>query len=598
MALPGDLAFKIKFDLTTSPKRYEFEDTTNYAGLPVANADVRGGFKVTDPLGNIIHNNTTFTDIDGGTSFIYTGLNLPLDVNNDVMEGTHTAIYSIKTDYPIIGVNVGASTFTIAGDHAALITSSAGITVVRSTGNDATYTLVSAVFGGVNTVITVVEVIADATVDGSVQYDDQAVYEATVAVEYSDEIPTIEIDQIVDCFCGTFQSIDTTDYASNVTIVSRTHTVYYPAALVATPVVSSNATITISPIWTKTWTTKIEVSLSIDLGGGNTIDVDLVGSEEIDVECDLDLCDIACCLIALNNRYLANRTTNPIQAARDFADLTRVTQLMEMFASFSRCGKNAQASAALAEIKTVANCTDGCNCDDESPQLIVPLCGTGSGTTVQVTAGTGVTVTVSTSGGITTYQVGISASVMAIINSVAPQNVVAGAGISVAYALIGGVDTWTITNTEIYTEKNRQDLRATISFSNYAAPTVGIVVSNGLVEGANFVLATVESVNFGLGGWATENNRLKVSAFQVAGNNNYKMDVQAVEMARAFTDSDSPFPVIAADIYLGNNILICRTLNQISGEFYFQFCSDKGIPYTNKQMTQFTSIIANIQIEE
>src|SRR3990167_8517227 len=162
MALPGDLAFKIKFDLTTSPKRYEFEDTTNYAGLPVANADVRGGFKVTDPLGNIIHNNTTFTDIDGGTSFIYTGLNLPLDVNNDVMEGTHTAIYSIKTDYPIIGVNVGASTFTIAG----------------------------------------------ATVDGSVQYDDQAVYEATVAVEYSDEIPTIEIDQIVDCFCGTFQSID------------------------------------------------------------------------------------------------------------------------------------------------------------------------------------------------------------------------------------------------------------------------------------------------------------------------------------------------------------------------------------------------------
>lgn len=595
MALPADLAFKIKFDLTNSPKNYEFEDTTGYGGLGIANADVRGGFLVTDPLGNIIHNNTTYTDIDGGVSFIYAALALPLDVNNEVMEGTHTAIYSIKTDAPIIGVNPGAGTFEIAGNVAGAIIADGFITVVRSTGNNATYTVAGAVSAGTTT-ITVVEAIADPTVDGSIQYASQPVYSKTVAVEYSNEIPVIEIDQEVDCFCGIFQSIDTTTYESNVTIVSRTHTVYYPAALNATPVVSSNATVTISPIYTKTWTTKIEVSLSIDLGDGNTIVVDLVGSEEIDVECDLDLCDIACCLIALNNRYLANRISNPPQAVRDFADLTRVTQLMEMFASFSKCGKNAQAAQALAEIKTVANCTDGCNCNDEQPQLIVPLCGTGSGGTVQVTAGTGVTVTVSTSGSITTYQVGISTSVMNIINSLAPQNIIAGAGISVAYALIGGVDTWTITNTDPYVASNRQDLRCKIEYSNPAAPTVAITVSDGLVEGANMQLATVASVGFGGPGWASKNNLFKVSAFQAGNTNTYKCDVTAALMA-AFVGFF--VPVVAANIYTIGEFVRCRVLNEISGEFYFQFINAKtGYPFTNAGMTQTTEIITNIQIEQ
>lgn len=56
----------------------------------------------------------------------------------------------------ILSANVGAKTFTVVGDFANLFTTPwTQVGVLGSTSNNGPYTLVSAVFGGVNTVITV-----------------------------------------------------------------------------------------------------------------------------------------------------------------------------------------------------------------------------------------------------------------------------------------------------------------------------------------------------------------------------------------------------------------------------------------------------------
>lgn len=69
--------------------------------------------------------------------------------------------------FAITGVNQGTKTFTIAGNHAAAFPPASSAYVTNSTGNDGTYTVVSATFTA-STAIVVVEAIPDATVDGKI----------------------------------------------------------------------------------------------------------------------------------------------------------------------------------------------------------------------------------------------------------------------------------------------------------------------------------------------------------------------------------------------------------------------------------------------
>lgn len=76
-------------------------------------------------------------------------------------------------DIPIINeditaVNTGTQTFTIAGDYTASLTVNKLITVLSSTSNDGTYTVVSSSLVSGNTEIIVSETIPDGTVDGRI----------------------------------------------------------------------------------------------------------------------------------------------------------------------------------------------------------------------------------------------------------------------------------------------------------------------------------------------------------------------------------------------------------------------------------------------
>ena len=69
--------------------------------------------------------------------------------------------------HAITGVNTGNKTFSVATDITSLIAAGEKIRVAGSTGNDGFYTIVSATYSEPNTVITVVEAVPDATVDGT-----------------------------------------------------------------------------------------------------------------------------------------------------------------------------------------------------------------------------------------------------------------------------------------------------------------------------------------------------------------------------------------------------------------------------------------------
>lgn len=590
MALPGDLNFTIKFDLGNDPANFSNQDTTDYAALGIALADIRGNYtNVTDPLGNVIHNNTDFSspDVLPASSLLFNDIDIPTDTDGEIIEGLYSFTYNIVVDDPIVGLLQGAPGpyFTIAGNKAALINAAGFITVVRSTGNNGTYTVTSANTSGVETVINVAEPIPNGTLDGSIQYSTQTVYSKTKTTTYNDLVPVIDIETQTDCFCGILKSIDRTNYGT-ATIISRTHTVKYPAALSIADIVSSNATVTVSPIYTHTWTTVIESTIEIDLGSGNTISATITGSKETLVECDLTLCDISCCVLALDNRYKDARTENPPLADKYFKDLTRMLMLIQEFQMFNSCSQHDEAATALSEIKKIGNCSDLCTCSDDTPAIVIPLCTSGSGAAnINVIQGAGITVTVSLVNGNYTYQVSLANSIMNLINSLKPQNVIAGAGISVAYSLVGGVDTWTITNTATYTAQNRMDFLCRIQ---YTAPTAATITNSAyLISGANMnTSATVASTTLPNGDL---NNNFRVSAFQISPNNNYKVTTELVIVNTE------------GSVYNLNSVkpFIIEVLNKASGQFDFRFISyPENSNITNWIMFETSDIYVNIKISE
>jgi hypothetical protein len=66
------VSFQTTFQYDQSPKTFKFVDDTDYAGQSVPLANVTGVFKIVDPLGNTIYNNTNHSapDINPAVSLI------------------------------------------------------------------------------------------------------------------------------------------------------------------------------------------------------------------------------------------------------------------------------------------------------------------------------------------------------------------------------------------------------------------------------------------------------------------------------------------------------------------------------------------------
>lgn len=98
------VSFTTLFNFVT--KKFNFTDTTDYVSQAIAANDVSICFKIVDPLGNTLYNNTNFSapDISPATSATNNLIPILLDSNGAIVQGQYaiTATYQVALDtlYP------------------------------------------------------------------------------------------------------------------------------------------------------------------------------------------------------------------------------------------------------------------------------------------------------------------------------------------------------------------------------------------------------------------------------------------------------------------------------------------------------------------
>lgn len=275
-------------------------------------------------------------------------------------------------------------------------------------------------------------IVYEITVTGAVQ---PGVYSKSYTIEYCDNQPVLAFDVDVDCLCGIITGTDATQYTTTDgtwTVNTRTLSLRN-ASVFASPQTTTSSTSTVvvnSNIYLGTWTWGMEVEVEL-VTATHTCLVTLAKQSTFEVACG-DVCNIYCCIKALNTRYTtAYNSGDTYHAAIYATQLNRVTNLLNMMQLAVDCGKNADANNLIAEIKTILNCTDDCGCGTE-PRLLVPLCSSSGGVTYTFAAGPGLSVT-NVAGNVTYSLSTANANILAAVYNTV---VASGTGINVTGPVI------------------------------------------------------------------------------------------------------------------------------------------------------------------
>lgn len=307
------ISFTTKFSLNTTPQKFIFVDTTDWAGQSISTSNVNGCFKITSPSGVVIYNNTDFDNADcdiriASSLTSQQTIALPLDGGGDIEAGLYTIEYSVYNSSTL-------ETYTLTN----------------------TYT-------------------------------------------YSFTAPTVAITQVANCITPLFTSTDSTDYTVNNTLptITRTHTLYYPngSAGQGSPETGSAVTLTSSTFYNGTQTTTISSVLTYTFEDGLIVITTITGSEEFLVDCTW-ICGIYCCIRSLKNQMETLRTSgsNDLLYKELTLKFAQVMGLVSFATTAIECGESADVNDVLVSIRAIANCTDDCACDGDTPSLVTGLGG-------------------------------------------------------------------------------------------------------------------------------------------------------------------------------------------------------------------------------
>ncbi len=331
MALPADLSLSIAFNVSTELFTLTDNTTWGAGGYPLATS-VKEYFTITGPDGQVWWSGSaTAYDINPAVSTTNTTIPIPTDVNGDIQQGT--------------------------------------------------YTIVQSVF-----------------VTGGIQ---PGTHSKTYTVEYCSDQPTLSLNINPNIFCG--PSILATDETSYTTtsgtwsILSRVITLtnaYNLASPQNTTNTANGPTATVTTnIYPGIWNYSMSVSLQL-VTSTHTCTVTLITSGTFTVT-DLGLCEVICCINALNTRY-----ENAVTTGNNFliAELTSQMGRVQWFYNYmtwnAGCGFYANATNALASIQTLLNCTSGCGCNDGTPSPLVAMCpSSGAGSSYTFSALNGLVLT-------------------------------------------------------------------------------------------------------------------------------------------------------------------------------------------------------------
>jgi hypothetical protein len=201
-------------------------------------------------------------------------------------------------------------------------------------------------------------------------------------------------------------------------VVTRLHTVHYPDGMLIpiADVVSPLQELTISPIWTGTWTDVFTASFSSVSGIITTLDA-LRTVEEFLVCGTADECQIYSCLTNIVSKYTESLVTAPSYALNTLQPLLiKALGLLNAYQLGKKCGET-NYTDFLSQITAIANtCGCGCGCSDSTdntPVQVVGCCGTiaGSDFTIVITSPDGsIGINAVTVGTTTTYDIDVDSA--------------------------------------------------------------------------------------------------------------------------------------------------------------------------------------------
>lgn len=586
--------FNISFDLSSSPQpTFVLTDITDYGSQGVNTTNVKGKIQITAPSG-VVYTGTD--DVQVGTSKInsttilvptlssgtpevglYTFKYTSTDSDNSIsvsksktfqysyvkptatnqvtvdclspdLKGTDTTNYLVNAVTPSDRFNVvansGSNTFSLEGEKSAFVTVGDTFSIINSAGNNGDYTVTAVTYTKTST-------------------SDKTFVFVSNVLDNSDGV-----------------------------LVTRKTTLFYPSVLQLSPLVGSEKSLNTNSFYSKTHEYLFTTKGYWDYGNGIKIVDSFSSSKEIDVDCDVRLCDIFCCINSTFKEYLkykcTNKTLSDLALQRYIVATSHLASLRTAF----ECGDSAAVDSLTTQIKEVAQCNDDCSCSDDDP---APITGLGfSGAVVVASGGNGIEVASNVSAGTTTYTVKLNQS---IINDIAAASSVTLIGssdnsISVTDAPVGSNHTYDIKlQSSIISPKEFMAFNVSVTNIN---TTPVFSVSNVVIQNVfNFKNPTVAVKNTTP---ITHIQGFEVSDFQFSSNSTYKafVDVTYVESQPSTmygTPNSSRYDVVFA-----SNFITSVISKKDSGSFEFVLLKD-GIPLTIADFKSSSSSKLNLNIK-
>ena len=592
----------ISFSLDSSPKEFVFTDVTDYAAQSVTASDISGSIKVTAPSGVVYGGQSNDIDIqplaggyfpgrinqnqilipllsdstpevgqytfeytatDGVDTVTYTktinfqyvkpvaGINTTYDCLSPQLTTEDTTNYLYGSITPSDRFNIASAdavgnTFSISGEKSAFVRVGDTFSIISSTGNDGDYTVTSVAYNKVlDTTIVGVASVVDGTADG--------------------------------------------------VLVTRKSEIFYPQVLGLNPLVGYSKKLQTSVFYTNTHEFKYETKSFYDLTDGVSIVDSNTDTQELDIQCDVRLCEIFCCINAKFNEYLTYKNNNNKTLATYALDqyLVATSHLAALRTAFE-CGKSQAVTDLTDQIKEVTKCNGDCSCEDGSPVLVTGL-GGGTNTVVQ-SSGNGITVSGITAGDTTTYTLSLSQAILDdIAAGAATSSVVGGSGITVTSNSVGDNTEYTVGLTTPQIAPVEM-MSFNVTISNIAIGSATFAISDLVIQ--NETNLDPLNVSVGLENTTPVDNvqAFKIENFQKTPNTTYKAFVEILENTSEVSPAVGPVASWRYDYMY--NLPTFRISRPESGKIEFVMIK-AGFPYAIQTFGQhFEEVKLNVKIIE
>ena len=584
MAIIPNVKLNISYSLDSTTPQFVFTDVTDYGSY----TGVTGTINVTSPSGVASSGTIAVTDIlriNGSISIPMLSDNTPeigmYSFSYSVVSGANTGTYSKTFNFQYVKPKVGITavvdclspnlytedttnylvgsvtpsdrfilssvdsslnTFSILGEKSAFVRAGDTFSIISSSGNNGDYTVSSVLYkkSTNKTVVTVTTSFADGTDDGI--------------------------------------------------LVTRKAKIFFPQVLGLPPKEGYIKKFGVNTFYNKTHEFNYVTKGFYDYGDGVSVVDKFTDSTELDVECDVRLCEVFCCINSVFKEYLGlksrNKTLADIALEKYILATSHLSALKEAF----ECGQSAAVDSLVSEIKKVTSCTDDCSCSDTKPTLIT---GSGSGGITSVLGNNDIISSSSVSGETTTYSLSLSQAILDKIGNVGNTSTVVGdstitvtpvtSGTNTQYSLSVNAPAALIAPVELIAF----DVEADFVADTFTPSNVTIQNKSNLKDTGIVVTDVIPSFTSD-----SDVLVLRVKNFQNSSNSSYKAFVSSTYSTAYDTSSRSNY-------YSGVGLISYTSLitHKASGEFDFIILGENQIPLTRTRRAGL-ELNFNIQIIE